>query len=77
MKTKYIMTKNTYFELGNKRVGYGIAAITKEHGTETLIEEYHDMSHDRERIKELVKLCNKEGLSLIHLADVAEDFVSV
>lgn len=36
-----------------------------------------DLSTDFDKVKQFVKLCNDEGLSLIHLKDVAEDFVNI
>ena len=34
-----------------------------------------DISIDFNEVRELVKLCNDEGLSLIHLRDVVEDVI--
>ena len=75
MKIKYIMTKNVYFDGEEARVGYGIAAVARERGVQTVVEEFRDMSADREKVKSLIKLCNRGGLSLLHLSDVAEDLV--
>lgn len=77
MKVKYIMTKSICFDCAEGRIGYGIAALIRERGVETVVEEYRDISPDFEKVKAFVKLCNRERLSLIHLADVTEDFVSV
>lgn len=77
MKVKYIMTKNTYSDNETERVGYGIAAVKKERGNQTVVQVYNDMSAEYEKVKGLVRLCNKGRLSLIHLPDVVEDFITV
>ncbi len=50
---------------------YGIGAIEDY----TVVDYILDLSTDFDRVKQFVKLCNDEGLSLIHLRDVAEDFI--
>lgn len=38
--------------------------------------EVKDITVDREKLKNLIRLCNQEQLSLLHLRDVVEDFLT-
>lgn len=55
------------------RVGsYGIAVYRKGRKLRTV----EDITIDRERLEQLVCLCNRCRLSLCHLEDVIEDFLA-
>lgn len=78
MKITYGLTKETYTLGAIERTAYGIAAYSdsKDDGTATVIARICDLSWDRERVKQLVKRCNRLRLSPIHLHDVVEDFLA-
>ena len=38
--------------------------------------EVKDITVDREKLENLIRLCNQEQLSLLHLRDVVEDFLT-
>lgn len=71
MNFKYIVISNDYSTESESRVGYGIAAAEDE----KILESVCDLTPDLERIERLVRLCNEHKLELVHLKDVAEDFV--
>ena len=50
---------------------YGIVVIKED----IVVDYILDISTDFNEVRELVKLCNKEGLELIHLKDVVEDAI--
>lgn len=52
-------------------IGYGIRVYTS-----TGYFDIDDLSKDEAAVEELVNYCNDGGLSLIHLEDVIEDFLS-
>ena len=65
--------------LGNEhRISYGIVACScaEANGTATIVASVHDITASRENLSELVDDCNRLGLSVMHLADVVEDFLS-
>ena len=51
---------------------YGIGAYSEG----TVVDQISDLSPSFDKVKALVNLCNEQKLSLIHLRDVAEDFIS-
>ncbi len=51
---------------------YGIGAIKNGEIADYIL----DLSTEFENVKSLVDLCNNKELSLIHLRDVAEDFIN-
>lgn len=77
MKIKYIVTENIYHNGSLTRTGYGIAAITEDDENTTVLDSVNDLTPNKNKVTELVTLCNRLGLSLVHLYDVAEDFASV
>ena len=65
------------FSLGaRERTSYGIAAYsdTQTDGTATVLLHISDITCERDRIAELVELCNKLHVSVLHLNDVVQDF---
>ena len=77
MSITYGITEEIYTQGTNSRRTFGIAAYTdaEEDGTATIVAAVHDITSDRERLEGLVAACNREGLSLVHLYDVVEDFL--
>ena len=71
----YRLTEDVESWGGFRRTAYGIAAFPvgdAEDGSAVL--EFRRMSHDRERLEDLVRRCNQYRLSVVHLEDVVEDF---
>ncbi len=67
------------YVLGNEsRISYGIVACSNadQDGTATIIASVHDITDDKERLSKLVDDCNELELSIAHLNDVVEDFIS-
>ncbi|MBO5111332.1 MAG: hypothetical protein J6D21_11535 [Clostridia bacterium] len=77
MNITYGMTEEVYALGTERRVSYGIAAYAdaEEDGTATIVASVHDVTADKQALVELVELCNRLELSLIHLNDVVEDFL--
>ena len=77
MIVTYKIVKEVHMMNDGNRVSYGIAAYG---GTEldnvNILEYIGDISHDKEKIEELVQLCNQSELSIAHLHDVVEDFLT-
>ncbi len=57
------------------RAAYGIAAYADadENGTAAIVAAIHDITADKQSLTELVLMCNRLELSLIHLNDAIED----
>lgn len=74
----YGVTEETYSLSGNIRKAYGIAAYFnyQDDGTATILASVNDITSEREKLEELVQICNRSELSLIHLNDVIEDFLA-
>ncbi len=78
MNIKYILTKEVYTSGTDSRVAYGVVAYSDsdEDGTITIVASVHDVTADKRALSNLVLLCNRLELSLIHLYDVIEDFLA-
>ena len=74
----YGVSKEIYEWEEKQRIAYGIVvyADIEKDGTATIIESIRDISSDRKAIEELVEKCNRLQLSLIHLGDVVDDFLT-
>ena len=75
----YGVTEEKYYLGGSFRIAYGIAAYADADldGTATIVASVHDVTDDKDRLCELVDLCNSLELSVCHLSDVVEDFLAV
>ena len=74
----YGMVTESY-SLGNtSRVSYGIAvyAHADRDGTATVIVSVHDVSSEKEKVDDLVSLCNLHRLDPEQLCDVIDDFLA-
>ena len=62
----------------SQRITYGIAAYSDidDEETATVISHICDVTSDRFKAEDLVNKCNKLKLSLCHLRDIVEDFLS-
>lgn len=84
-ESNYAVSSVTYgiteekFSLGaRKRTSYGIAAYGDADidGTATVLLHVSDITCERDRITELVELCNRMKVSVLHLHDVVQDFLA-
>lgn len=76
----YGVVEERYTMGAKKRQSYGIAVYgaDKKTNEETpIVDAMHDITNDKESLAELVRQCNRLGLSPIHLRDVVEDFFSI
>ncbi len=78
MTVTYGLSEEVYSLKGESRISYGIVAYADadEGGTAVILTAIRDITDDRQRLSELVRKCNHGKLSLIHLADVVEDFLA-
>lgn len=74
----YGVTEEVYSLGGNSRKTYGIAVYSNSEidGTATVLTSVNDITSDRVKLEELVQICNRAELSLIHLKDVINDFLA-
>lgn len=74
----YGVTEEVYSLGGNSRKAYGIAAYSNSEidGTATVLTSVNDITSDRVKLEELVEICNRTELSLIHLNDIINDFLA-
>lgn len=68
----------TYSIGDTTHVSYGVAvyAYVDSDGAATVIASVHNVSTQKERIDELVFLCNRYHLAPEHLSDVIDDFLA-
>ncbi len=76
MNYNYIVVSNTYYFSDKPLTFYGIAAIKECDEHREIIDAAFDLSSDMDKIYQAVKLCNEQKLDIIHLRDVAEDFIN-
>jgi hypothetical protein len=77
MDITYGITEEIYTLSSDSRTSYGIAAYSNADTdkTATIVAAVHDITNDKQKLLELVQLCNKLQLSVTHLGDVVEDFL--
>ena len=77
MDITYGITEEIYTLGSDSRTSYGIVAYSNAYTdkTATIVAAVHDITNDKQKLLELVQLCNKLHLSVIHLGDVVEDFL--
>ena len=73
----YGTIKEVYSINGDSRISYRIVAYVDADvdGTATIIASIRDVTPNREKIDNLVELCNRLELSVVHLEDVVEDIL--
>ena len=78
MTITYGITEEHYSLGEDSRTSYGIAAYADADtdGTAMIVASVHDITSDKQKLTELVLKCNRMELSVIHLYDVVEDFLS-
>ena len=73
---KYGIVDETYYIDSIKRTSYGIVGYsnTDIDGTATIVISVRDVSDDKQKMLDLIELCNRLEVSDIHLYDVINDF---
>lgn len=72
MSYTYALNLNTIAdENGNACNAYGIDVFQNNRAVASIA----DISTDRTRMEELIKLINRNNLSIIHIYDIIEDFL--
>ena len=72
-------TVTEFYSLGNtSRVSYGIAvyAHADSEGTADVVVSVHDVSAEKDKVDDLVHLCNLHRLDPEQLYDVIDDFLA-
>ena len=79
LNVTYEIVKEIYRFGQSTRTSYGIVAYScgDKEDTASIIASVHDITSDKNSLKELVSLCNRFQLSTIHLNEIVEDFFSV
>ena len=74
----YGITEEKYSLGDSTRVSYGIAAYANADidGTVTVVAAVHDVTGDKQKLSEFVDVCNELELSVCHLSEVVEDFLT-
>lgn len=77
-KITYGIVKEEHMCGDTRRISYGIAAYSniETDGSATILEVINDISSDEQSIIDFVEKCNMLKLSLCHLKDTVEDFVT-
>lgn len=78
MNVTYGISEEIYHLGNSKRISYGIVAYfaPNKDDSASIVASAYDITSDKNKIEELVSLCNRLGLSSVHLADVVEDFLA-
>jgi len=74
----YVTVTESY-SLGNtSRVSYGIAVYMHAEcdGTSAIIASVHDVSTEKDKVDDLVFLCNLHHLDPVQLCDIIDDFLA-
>jgi len=73
----YGVTEECYTVGSDRRVAYGIAvyADADTTGTASIVASVRDISSDKKKVEEFVRLCNSGGVSLIHFSEMVDDFL--
>ncbi len=77
-KITYGISEEIYELGGELRRSYGIVgyADADEENSRAVIVSARDISCEREAVEMLAALCNRLGVSPLHLADVVDDFLN-
>ncbi len=78
MSITYGLTEETYSFGEDSRKSYGIAAYSDAEDDETaaVVLSIHGITSDKEKLSALIDTCNRLELSILHLSDIVEDFIS-
>lgn len=76
---RYDIIEETHPHGREARISYGIAAYSdaETDGTAAVLAVVRDICSSRQRIADLVRLCNGGQLSVIHLPEIVEDFLAL
>ena len=70
---QYMSVKEIYID---GHTSYGIAVLVHyDDGSTAVLQTISDISDDPEQIRDLVRRCNENQLSPLHLPEVIEDFL--
>ena len=75
---RYAVIEKRYFQNGEYRVSYGIAAFATDapNVAPTVVDAVYDITADKEKINAFVGLCNHGALSIVHFRDAVDDFLA-
>lgn len=78
MNITYGIVEEIYTHSNETRTAYGIVAYSDADSdkTATIVAAIHDVTGDKQKLLNLITLCNELHLSVIHLGDVVEDFLA-
>jgi len=71
LEKMFFLSKGEYLLENRAYIGYGIGCCID--GNDMIFE---DLSTDREKVQNLVDICNRSYLSPLHLCDVVSDFLN-
>ena len=73
----YAVSEEKYTFGEETRISYGIVAYSNadQDGSKTIVASIRDVTDNKAGLAELVKDCNRLGLSTVHLEDIVEDFL--
>lgn len=75
MDYKYVVVHNKYDDEIASRESFGVACVQVNGKEFVVIKTISDITQSRTAIENLVDLCNRFELSIVHLKDVVEDFL--
>ena len=76
MAYRYLTIRTDFMDDGTIYTAYGIAAVENCGGSPAVIRSFTDLCPDNTPVEQLVWYCNKLQLDVIHLPEVAEDFLA-
>ena len=71
----YILVENKYFLHGQSRICYGIALVETDGAEDAIIQTVCDVAPDRQRVVELVELCNRTQPTREGIPELLEEFM--
>jgi len=77
MNYRYLLICENYIDDDIIFVSYGIAVSVCYDGCTVILETFNNLCEKYDTVKQLVDLCNKEHLDIVHLPDVINDFMAV
>lgn len=74
----YTLIEEEFISYNSTYISYGINVCEKAENDSkpTLVASVHDITTDKLKLSKLISSCNKLKLSVIHLNDIIEDFLS-
>lgn len=72
---KYILT-STIYHTGKDIAFYGIALIKTDGMTHELVTAFNDLTENKDKVQNLVDLCNENNLSCVHFKNAIQDLLA-